>query len=377
MADLIDTITNAVADVEQGTEPEPLAGESLGGDDGGGSVDAGGDEGDGVEAGPEAVSPSSRVAGAETEPDAVAAPRAVPPDELTKELEAFGIKPPADGKEGGRFRWSQVRKVVENSRKKLNEQHSVALKRKDQELASASERLKSLDAVDAIIVNDPDRYIGILATIHPDKYGKYVNAGKTDAAAPPAVRPGDDPPGPDAHYADGTDGYSTEGLKALLAWQKASVIKDVTEEVEAKYAKRFGPIEQEWKQTRAQQEFDAKHIPIVRGQIAAAREMWGKGVDTHEAEIVKTLAENDGQQGRPFLSFDACVAKVLLPKTRADRNAMRESVLAELQGRPAAAGHTGAGASAAGSGQAAPANGNARPLEDVIRGAVAASGLRG
>jgi len=378
MADLIDTITNAVADVEQGTEPEPLAGEALGGDDGGGSVDTGGDDGDGGGAGPDAVSPSSRAAGAEAD-GGQPSPPPVPPDELTQELEAFGIKAPADGKEGGRFRWSQVRKVVENSRKKLNEQHTAVIRQRDQQLAQAGERLKNLDAVDKIIVEDPDRYIGILASIHPDKYGKFVKAGQAAAAAPVRPKPGEEPPGPDAEYSDGSRGYSTEGLRALLEWQAARVTDQVTEQVEAKYAARFGPIEQEWKHTKAEAEFNAKHIPIVRGQIAAAREMWGKGVDTHEAEIVKMMALNDGQQGRPYLSFDACVAKVLLPKHRTDRNRMREDVLAELQGRPAAAGHTGTGAAAAGSGQAASAaaNGNARSLEEVIRGAVAASGLRG
>jgi len=367
MADLIDTIQNAVADVEQGTVPDPVAGEDTGGDSGGDVETSSGDTGGGDgSTSDEAVSPSSRLQTAD-EPTVPAAPPPPPVDELTKELESFGMKAPTEGKEG-RFRWGQVRKVVENTRKKLNDQHQQAIRVRDAQLAEVSERVKNMDAVDQLIVNDPERYLTILASLHPDKYSKYVGRGQAPAPAAPTY--GEQPPGPDAQFSDGSRGYSPEGLQALMEWQAQRVTAQVTEQVEQKYAARFGPIEQEWKQTRAEAEFEKKHVPIVRSQIATARETWGKPFTDHEAEIVKVMAENDGQQGRPYLSFDAAIAKVLVPKQRASRDKVRREILDEINGRPAAAAHTG--------GPAPQGNGatGARSTEDVIRAAIAASGLR-
>lgn len=366
MADLIDTITNAVADVEQGTVPEPVTGESSGDTGDSGAVETSGGESGGEVSGDEPVSPSARGA-SDAPPAEAAAPKAPPPDELTQELESFGIRAPTEGKEG-RFRWGQVRKVVENTRKKLNEQHKVVLQQRDQQLAQAVERVKNMDAVDAMIINEPERYLSILASLHPDKYGKYVGRASTAAAPPPQY--GEQPPGPDAQFADGSRGYSPEGLQSLMEWQAQRVTAAVTEQVEQKYAARFGPIEQEWKQTRAEAEFERKHVPIVRSQIAQARELWGKPFTDHETEIAKTLAENDGKQGRPFLSFDAAIAKVLLPKQRVSKDKLRQQILDEMSGRPAAASSTGA-PTAGSNGSAGP-----RSTEDVIRAAIAASGLR-
>ncbi len=367
MADLTDVITDAVHDVEDGILPEPTTG---GGSDDGGSSDpvASGSE-SGEASAPAEVSPSSGAAASAsaTTPPADA-PKPVEPDDLTKELEGFGIAAPVPGQREGRFTWSKVRKVLDNTRKKLNDQHATVLKEKDATIATATARLKNLDMVDHMIVTDPDKYIRTLARIHPDKYGKYVGqaTGTPDrpTAAGPGTSPTDPAPPPDAEFADGSRGYSPDGLNALLEWHAKRIESSVTDRIDKQYSKRFGPIEQDWKAQR----FVEQKLPVVRSAITAARQTWGKPFDEHEGEIVALMNANDGQEGRPYLSFDACIAQVLVPKTKAERNAMRADLLKEINGRPAAAARTGPTAVNASSG----ATDGPRNLEDVIRQQIAA-----
>lgn len=328
------------------------------------------------------VSPSSAAAAGTTEPpkkDLAAAVDKTPPpppdDELTKELMAFGIHPPKPGQREGVFKWSKVRKIVENTRTKTAARFEKDLTETKAQLKQSGDRLRNMDAVDHMILNDPDRYIRTLATIHPQLYGKYAGLG-TEGKAPPqagATPPAkDDPrPPPDAKFEDGSLGYSPEGLDKLLEWQARRVESSVTAKVDELYSKRFGPIEKDLKRrTLEQQEVEQyeRARPMVQAQIRNAKQIWGPlfqskilGDKEDDPEILKAMDDH------PDWSFDACVAFVLTPKLQANRETMRKDLIAEIQKAPAAAARSTPG-SGGGGGASGP-----RTTADIVAEAVAAA----
>jgi hypothetical protein len=272
--------------------------------------------------------------------EAAVDPAAAPTDDLTKELESMGIKAPIAGQRENRIPYSRVAKIVENSRKKLITAHTEALKASESKSAAANERLKNMHLVDNLINTDPQRYIAMLANVNP-AYKRFLEPVAAPAAAVPAavVPAATDPaPQPDAQFPDGSKGYTPEGLQKLLDWQARNIENNVTAKVTANYDKRFGPIERE----RAAAQHLQEKIPVVRAQIQAAKQTWG-GLWTPEAEaeIVKVMAAN------PRVSFEACAAHVLVPKSQVQRTSMRAEILKEINARPKAAAKAPAAASAA------------------------------
>ncbi len=293
---------------------------------------------------------------------------AIEPDDLTKELEAAGIKA-LTGQRENRIPYSRVKKIIENSRKTLAETHEKALKEREERLTKAEERSKHMDAVDRLINEDADKYMSLLAQVNP-KYARFIQQGVVPPVAPKEEYQ-EPAPGPDATFADGTKGYSAEGLEKLRAWDRQQAIKEATKLFNA----RLEPIEKD-RQAREQRErqqrdaddYRAKQIPVVKNQIAVAQKTWGKLFEDdynrqHEdkSEILHFLRAN------PTVPFDAAVAQVLLPKLQANRDTMRSDLLKEINGRPAAAVKAPVPAVLAGD-----TGGGRRSTEDVIRASIAA-----
>lgn len=338
-------------DSDSGPDSGDVAAESTGAVAG-----AGPDASAGTAAGPVATSPT----GADGTAAAVVAPVQ---DDLDKELEALGIKPGVERE--NRIPYKRVKKIVENAKKALSESHTKALGEHTTKLTAAEQRLATMDSVDKLIASDPERYISMLAALHPDKYGKFVGR-QAEPAAPVADPAKDDPrPGPDGQYTDGTPGYTAAGQQKLDEWRDRQVEK----RIRAEYDKRLGPIERE---RQAAVEIQQR-LPGVKNQVSKASKRWGKAFDDDynkandgQSEILKVLQANDGQNGRPHLSFEEACAEVLLPKVYAERNVMREDILKELNARPAAAAKTPAAAAVVA------ADGNTpRDLTDVIRASIA------
>lgn len=300
----------------------------------------------------------------------------VEPDELIQELESLGLKAPIEGQRENRLPYSRVKKIVENARKKLLDSHTAALSEHETKYSEAQKRLENMDAVDHLIETDPERYISMLAALHPEKYKRFLagQAQASDAASRQAsdakLAAADPAPKPDAKYEDGSVGYSPEGLQALLDWQARQVEQRVTAKLDETYTKRFGPIEREWQMNRTQEQ----QLPVVRQQISGASKLWGKLFDddyakNDKSEILKVMRANDGEQGRPYLSFDACVAQVLLPSLHAAENTKRTSLIKEINARPKAATKHVPGATSGA--KEVPAS---RSIEDIVREAAATLG---
>jgi hypothetical protein len=81
-------------------------------------------------------------------------------------------------------------------------------------------------------------------------------------------------------------------------------------------------MEQQFKSQAKQQQAAAS----VKAMIDDARQ-W-PGFTEHESDILQTLKSN------PKISLDAAYRQVVMPKMQADRNKVREEVLAELKTRP-------------------------------------------
>ena len=229
--------------------------------------------------------------------------------------------------------------------------------RSDGKLTAAEKRLKNMDQVDHLIATDSERYMGILATMHPTLYKRYLSPPAEVKPEPVKEEP---MPGPDVKFDDGSLGYSPERLKERDEWVMASAERRATARMEKLYNDRFGPIEQQWKADK----LVAEKLPNIRAEIGRAREIWGEAFTTDEklGEQSKIL----GYMREHGVSVGDAAAAVLTPLLRADRTKMREDILKEINTRPKAAV------------KAAPAQakvvaepGEARPLEEVIKEAMA------
>lgn len=299
------------------------------------------------------------------------------PDELTKELEALGIKAPKEGERENRLPYSRVKKITENLKKKLEAAHTAALAERDGKLTSTEQELSNFRKADELFRSDPDRYVQVLAALNP-AYRKYVDLKPAVEAKPAAVVAAEalgPRPAPDWKFEDGSLGYSPAQHEKLLDWVAATAEAKAVARAEESYTKRFGPIEKAWQANEAAQQGRTK----VTGQFRQAQKIWGKLFDEdyalgEKSEVLKAMRENDGEQGRPFLSFDACVASVLAPKQQAwgaaSRDALRAEWTKELNERPAAAARTGPAATKTDEASAP------QTAEDIVRAAVVAAGLK-
>lgn len=292
-------------------------------------------------------------------------------DELTAELEALGIKAPKEGERENRLPYSRVKKIVANAQKKLRDSHAATLKERETKFTAAETRAQQLDAIEKMVTGDPRGYMERLAIVNPEFRQFLDRIGVVPEEKKPVVA--DDPqPEPDGKYADGTTGYTPEGLQKLREWDRRQAVA----EAEKRFDARLGPIEKAEK-VRAQQQRDHEYrqsqIPVINGQIATASKTWGKAFDEDYAkqesgnsDILKYM------QANPDVPFDTCVAAVLVPKMLADRNTMRADVLKEVSTTSAAR----KGAAAKGPGSATKSGSEAGPqtTEEIIKAAI--SGLR-
>jgi hypothetical protein len=297
-------------------------------------------------------------------------------DETAKALEELGIKAPKDGERENRLPYSRIKKIFGNAQKKWTDAHSTEIKTRDEKLTVAEKRLVNMDNVDRLIATDPDRYIGMLAALHPEKYGKYVGQKQADPVvlkqevAAPDLGPR---PKPDTKFEDGSLGYSPEQHEKLLDWVASTAEAKAVAAAEDRFTKRFGGIEQSY---IAQQE-RAKYQPVINAALERVSQQWGKAFDDDyklgsnaatqdQSEVLKTMKEH------PDWSLDAAAAHVFLPKVQLDQNTQRAAILKEINSRKTVAAKTVPVAS-----KSTPAtSGEARDTEEVIREAIAAAGLR-
>lgn len=302
-----------------------------------------------------------------------------PKDDLEKELEALGLgkKELKPGERENRLPYSRTRKIVGNAIKRTTEKFQGQVTELTTKHDAVTKENQVYKNADRIIFEEPDRYIGMLAALHPDKYGKYVEQARKPAvekvADAPVVDPKDPEPTPDHTFEDGSKGFTPEGFQKLREWDRRQATREANAANKKLLDERLGPIEAE----RQQAEQRAAQAPRIKAQVASATETWGKAfTDDYDkgekSEILAAMRANDGRDGKPFMSFDACVAKVLTPKLRADRDTMRTEIHKELQAAPAKVVKAPAGTV-----KATPnANEGPRKMEDIIKEQIDAAGIR-
>jgi hypothetical protein len=305
------------------------------------------------------VEPSVEEEGAESSSLEVASPGArqdpaAPTEQVDKKL---GIPSHTNGREN-RIPYSRVKKIVEGAEKKAIEPLQAKLAEYEPRVKEYEARLQRVAEFEQVMVNDPPRFFDMLATI-PAYQGFFQmlnqlqQQAQTTAQATPQTVADDPMPGPD----DAENGvYTLDGLNKLLDWQKRQAKNEVLKEVESKYE----PIRQQYE---TQQRLN-KLVPVVENQIKEAR-TWEK-FNENEDKIVQFLNAN------PNASLETAYRVVVLPQLKADRDATRKQVLAELQKAPVAATSVAARPQR----PVEQVNQGPRSMEDVILEQIRAAGLR-
>lgn len=283
-------------------------------------------------------------------------------DELTKELEALGLKEPKEGERENRLPFKRVKKITENYGKKVAAKYEAELTPLKAEVETLRTVKTSVANVDRLIASDPDRYITMLAGIHPE-YKKFLQGGKVEGkglsepVVDKAVTALGERPKPDAKFEDGSEGYSPAQHEKLLDWVAAKATAEAEARANAALDKRLGPIENERK---GREELN-KRVEGVKQEAAQIRDMYGADVVAkYEDKIVAHMKAN------PTMGARQAAREVIMPALQADRNKMRTEILAETAARPKAASKTPVGQTKKTADEDGP-----RSLEQVIAEAVA------
>ena len=386
MADIEDVIRQSIA----GISDEGGEGESSG-DEGGGSDEHTDDNVEGevpaAEASDEKAADAQSGAGGTGEDDTTGTGKKATADEpaeaesllttedksLLSDLRDLGIKI-KDINVNNRMPYKRHLRVLVNEAKRLRDriggEHTKELTAREERAAKAEARAKEADEIDRLAEQDPDWYVALLAALHPEKYGKFVQ--RLSAAADDATRvTKEDPdpePGPDVKYEDGTLGYSPEQFNKVRAWDRRQVAKQVTTDIRKEYDSRLSPIENK---TKAEIDFEQRRVARAertQQAVAGVFRRWGKDrVESHQKEIFAWLDKN------PKSPLEDAVAAVLLPMLESDRAKVRSEVMKELDGRPAAASKKSSGTGGGGGGTG---GGSGDPITDAIKRSIAAAGLK-
>ncbi len=155
---------------------------------------------------------------------------------------------------------------------------------------------------------------------------------------------------PDFQTEDGRGFYSADALQKLLAQQQAQLQQSFDQRF-----KQFEPIVQERQQREAFEAAKREHAPYVQN----ARDSW-VGFKENESAIQAKFHENLFTKN---YTLESAYREVMQPKWQADRDKMRQEILADLNKKPAAAIKAPSGP--------APVSRGGRTLEDVIRESIA------
>ena len=273
------------------------------------------------------------------EDQAVTSPAAAhePPSVDDTFAKEWGISPQMSSGRENRIPYSRVKTMVEKAQKKALEPVTAQLTEVQGKVSDYETRLAKVGEFEHILMNDPQKFMNILATIPAYKpLFDILQAKIGEASAPPPTpqpvpqgSPQDEMPAPDQKLADGTLVYSMDGLKALMAWERQEAKKEAVAEI----SQRYQPFEEEVTRTRHErlaQEHLNQLIPQIQSQIAEAR-TWPQFND-HEPAIVAALNAN------PMLDLKGAYIQVVMPKLHAGlapaRDKMRAELLKEIQAAP-------------------------------------------
>lgn len=354
-------------DLLEGVDAADIGGDAA---DGSGSADASsGATGDEGTTGGATAPPATGEAATGTQEAQTAAKEPVVEDAFAKE---HGLEPPKKGKDN-RIPYSRVQAITTNAVKKVAEaipglaldaakpvadqvkEHVTGLTTK---IASYEEQKRNYDAVEAIMVNEPERFLSMLPHVNP-KFAELLNKQPAAAAATattPATAPDAAMPQPDVDLGNGVKTYSQDGLQKLLDWNTQRAAQAAI----AQFNEKMAPITSRFEHD---QRVNAA-LTKTRAMIAHAEGNW-PGFKDMQADVLKALQED--RTGS--LSFHDAYIKVkavkdaeAMARLTTDRNKIRQEVLDEIKKAP-----TSTSGTPSSTGKAAPAaTPGTRSLEAII-----------
>lgn len=309
-----------------------------------------------------------------------------PQDEFSK---IVGMPQMGVGGRENRIPYSRVKKITEKAvgeiaeaalGRKLNQgekavdvvkAHVAKLPELQTKVTDYEARLEAVARFEDVMANDPEKFLTMLAKVPAyqgffDYFRQAQEVFNRQSAAPetPATPdPADVMPEPDETLEDGSKVYSMEGLKSLLAWNAKQVESRVNTSYEQRIKQiqdRFAPMETEWQARRKEEAIR----PMIQKQIAEAK-TWTL-FNESEDEILAVLQKDKN------ISLEGAYRQVVFPKLVAERNKVRQEVLAEVKAAPTA---TSVAARTASKPVAQPEG--PRNMEDVIRAEVEKLKARG
>lgn len=276
-------------------------------------------------------------------------PRSGDSDELLTEL---GLKPREDGREH-RIPQKRVAEMRAKWEAKATEKAATEWQAK---VADASRQAAEIEqGLHRAVMEQPEQFLRELATVNP-QIAQFLAFEQRKQEAAQQLHA--EMPQPDVPLPDGGRTYSLKGLQALLEWNTA--------QVETRLAERYKPVEQTVEQFReSQRRAAAMQQSETRVQALYSDAQTWPGWKENEAEIYKAYS-TDYKDLPNAEALNAAYRKVVVSKLIAGKNATRQEVIADLQGRPksTALSGSGGGAPAAESGRARETTSIAR---DVLR----------
>lgn len=201
------------------------------------------------------------------------------------------------------------------------------VKERGTKLTDFETRFKGVDAIETIMLNEPDRFMEMLPSLHPG-YKEYVK--QVQAAAAQAAQAEEDPePEPDYDLGGGAKTYSVDGLRKLRAWERRQAVKEVNAGLDG----RLKPFEDQAKQQREAAAEETRRNEMnaqLQKRIDRARK-WPQFKE-HEAEII-TAMDAERAKGN-FVTFEDVYMQVVVPKLATDRTKMRQEVVDEINKQP-------------------------------------------
>lgn len=291
---------------------------------------------------------------------------------LTKLLEEHGIKAPVAGQRENKIPYPRVRKIVGNALKRAKETATTETKKLTEKYQPLEAEVTNYRRVDELIEKDFPKYMGLLQSLHPEKWKAYAESLNLALASKAEAVPDekDDPkPQADVKYEDGSVGYSPEQHDKLLAWAGRKGAREALKTADA----RFKPLEERLtneQKAQAAVEQRNQRMGAIKEEIKTLRAHFGELFTADEKLADDGKSEIIAYQKANRVGLTQATLAVLLPKLAANRAKIRQEVMAELAQRKAAA-------------KAAPV-GTKRPARnpneevatsDVINDALAAAGL--
>lgn len=256
------------------------------------------------------------------------ATRTEEPQAATDAYAAFakehGIPPQTPGQRENRLPYSRVKAIVDKAQKKAAEPYVKELETYKGKVGEYEGYLNNVQKFEDIMKNNHMQFLKMLVQIpgyqeiFQQLAGSQAKPAPADGAVAETAPVGDGMPEPDMQLADGTAVYSLEGLRKRDEWHAEQVEKRIMGKVQKDYA----PLKQAWETGN----YRAEKLRDVQRQLADAR-TWEQFAE-NETEIGKAL------EAYPQLSLEGAYRYVVIPKLKAERNTMRQELMAEVKKAP-------------------------------------------